>query len=1050
MIKTRNLLWMISVVLLVVCLAACGGAKTESIRFDKAPRVVYVQGQEIDLANAVIVAVKGDKTEPINAADVAVSGYDKNVLGKQTVTFTYEEVSTSLDVTVVPRIEVEGAVRDYFVGDVFDQSKGRIRVANDLGEISTVALSDSGVTVSGFDSSKAGLNVPVTIEYSGYTGTINVNVYDVAEVKLTSYPTKTQYGSHETVFDVTGGFFTVSAAGMDVERYVELTADMIKNFDPSAATLENRDQALKQTVTISYLGHDFPMEISVKFSDVSLVQLRAQELASVTDLDNIPEDQGELALTAMSTYLALSNADKEFVSESDRNALARIAVVYGYARFLEAKDVFAETAELSAVEQENGEFIGMFKILASNYDAAKRDLALLKDEENRMVKLGSMLQSIKSRFGDLEIKDSKCAKEYMDLLYTVDGLDAAREILALITELHEELMDVDANWRVEDLVNYKSNIKTAVMIITGSEFNPFKAPPYIEVFRLLSKWRENDDYFDIIYAYYMEYEPDGVVDVLWEVVPMPEKLQNIHDMLVNAANKTANISIGGDLTEFYYYYQTALENEKAILNGDNQLHIDIYNKLNLKNLIKSYMFVGNNMNNIGYVYYVSSMVDNENFAAVMSKYLDILYGETANDAFKDETVQVACKELVNMYAALSPAEQYAFISAIYCDYRLNSFSDYLLKCTLDEGGEVRANSGFTFLLAKTYLEMLSDDGWDVFTRLLMASEANALRFRDDAYIEEFVEMMEGIIADAAKLPEEERATFASLLEQMTLCYHESVTPSAPNAGAYEDKLNELLHMMDKFFDVSYAMNNDNLSTTERTNMATLWLAIAEKAKQLENELLATGDADLLYTYRYSVYTFDTDRDGSGEDLQTTINFMMDEIRASQINMLVTTVMSDPRNADREYNGYNLYCDYDLREFLVSAVEIMYASFNGTADALDRNEVLTVLKSIRNMNSNTMFAFMMFNANAYFYDGVYNCLKANQSDEMTEMILALLSAEEQYVKYIATGTADDRTLFCNKMADVADRYEALEDKLSFADLLEMYNYYLRMYTSLKNA
>ena len=123
MIKFRKLFIIVSVVLLAVCLAACGGTKADSIRFDTAPRTVYVQGQELDLASAVITAVTGEKTAQLSPADITVSGYDKDTLGKQTVTFAYGETSTTLDVTVIPRIEVEGGVKDYFVGDVFDQSK---------------------------------------------------------------------------------------------------------------------------------------------------------------------------------------------------------------------------------------------------------------------------------------------------------------------------------------------------------------------------------------------------------------------------------------------------------------------------------------------------------------------------------------------------------------------------------------------------------------------------------------------------------------------------------------------------------------------------------------------------------------------------------------------------------------------------------------------------------------------------------------------------------------------------------------------------------------
>lgn len=1051
MIRFRNLILLTVAVLLALCLVACGGSKVDSIRFDKTPRTVYVQGQELDLANTTVTVVKGDKTEQISASELSVSGYEKDTLGKQTVTFTYHEVSTTLDVTVIPRIEVEGAIRDYFVGDTFDQSKGRIRVANDKGEVSTVALNDSGVKVSGFDSSKAGSNVSVTIEYAGYTGKVSVNVYDVESVELSAYPSNTEYGSHETVFDVTGAYFTVKAKGVDFERFVELNASMIKNFNPSAATIENLTQALKQTVTISYLGYDFDMEISIKFSGVSLVQLRAKELASITDFDNIPKDKGELALDAMRAYIALDNTDKAFVGEDDKNTVAKIAVIYGYARFLEEKDKFSETLALSPVKQDGGEVIGMFSIVASGYETTVRDLEILKKSDTPMIVLGELLQSIRGRFGNLEIVDSKTVKEYLELVYTVDGLSAATDILSLMVDLYDELKVVDTDWDVKDLVAYKSNIKTAVVTVTGSEFNPFQAPPYIEVFHLLSKWREKNDYFDIIYAYYMEYEPNSVIDALWQNVPMPEKLQNIYTMLINAAQMTSSINIGGDLSEFYYYYKIALENEKEILNGDNQLHIDIYNKFKLGSFIKSYIFVGDNMNNIGYIYYVSSMVDNENFAEIIDKYLEIVWGEFATSEFTDEELHAAVRELLGLYAELSPAERYAFICAIHCDYRYNAFTGYLFESYLNDDGEVKANNRFVYLLSKTYLEMVSEDAWDVFTRLITASEVQALIFRDAGKADEFKAMMKEILEDAAKLSAKDREAFGSILDEMTLLYNECITPSQPSEGTHIGKIDEILSVMNKFFDVSYAMNDSSLTATEKSNIANLWVALAEKAKALEKEILASGDEALINTYLHCKYTFDTARGGDdGEDIQTTINFMMDEIRASQINMLVTTTLNDPRNSNDRYNAYSLFNDYGLKEFLVSAVDVMYASYANTADKLDREHVFEVLGSIREMSKNTMFTFMMFNTNAYFYDGVYDCLSANCDETIKDMILGLLSAEEQYIIYTSISAEDNRAQFCSKMEALKDKYDALENKAAFGDFLEMYNYYLKMYISLKNS
>ena len=123
------------VVCLLFALLACNSSSApEAIYFDKSntPRQTYVQGQELELSGSSLTCKmsEGSTTVPADSAEVTVSGYDKNVLGEQTVEFTYMEKTTTLKVTVIPRISVEGFDANYFVGDAFNKSNGRIKVAD--------------------------------------------------------------------------------------------------------------------------------------------------------------------------------------------------------------------------------------------------------------------------------------------------------------------------------------------------------------------------------------------------------------------------------------------------------------------------------------------------------------------------------------------------------------------------------------------------------------------------------------------------------------------------------------------------------------------------------------------------------------------------------------------------------------------------------------------------------------------------------------------------------------------------------------------------------
>ena len=318
--------------------------------------------------NSVILALSGDKSENIDMSGVTVSGYNKDQLGEQTVTVTYKEKTATVKVTVVPRIATEGITREYFVGDIFNKTSGRIRVADDQGIIKSVNMSDAAVTVEGFDSSSAGSKT-VTVKYGDYTGTFSVNVYEAEFVELTSRPKKTTYYSHDTEFSTTGAFFTVKANNGSLTRMVEATPDMVEGFLPSMATLENMDSPLKQTVKFNYLGKSFDFNITVRFSGVSLVLLRSEELKDVT-IENATSKQNEDALDALRRYADLTPSEKELVNTDDIQKLLEIGITYGAKVFAEEAKSFSDTINLVTLyDSETKRIKANITITATSYDA---------------------------------------------------------------------------------------------------------------------------------------------------------------------------------------------------------------------------------------------------------------------------------------------------------------------------------------------------------------------------------------------------------------------------------------------------------------------------------------------------------------------------------------------------------------------------------------------------------------------------------------------------------------------------------------------------------
>ena len=102
-----------TLIALLIAIAAtavgCGGKSDSSdkIAIKSSPRLEYLLGQDLDLSKGSISSTKGDKVKEIKltASGVKVSGYDKNKLGKQTVTVSYGGQTCTFTVNVHGKIE---------------------------------------------------------------------------------------------------------------------------------------------------------------------------------------------------------------------------------------------------------------------------------------------------------------------------------------------------------------------------------------------------------------------------------------------------------------------------------------------------------------------------------------------------------------------------------------------------------------------------------------------------------------------------------------------------------------------------------------------------------------------------------------------------------------------------------------------------------------------------------------------------------------------------------------------------------------------------------
>ena len=208
----------------------------------------YKYGESLDLTGATISVVKGSGTTDIPITDNMVSGYDPTKIGKQTVKVSYGGKDTTFEVTVkdyVKDITLTAPTKtEYKYGEALDLTGGKVQKVMASGaQEPAVDLTDSSVTVSGYNANKAGKQT-ITVEYEGIQKTFEVTVVDpINKIELKGTP-KTEYKYGEE-FDVSNLKLSISRASGDTE--IPVTSDMIKNY--------NKNSLGQQQVTIEYEGN---------------------------------------------------------------------------------------------------------------------------------------------------------------------------------------------------------------------------------------------------------------------------------------------------------------------------------------------------------------------------------------------------------------------------------------------------------------------------------------------------------------------------------------------------------------------------------------------------------------------------------------------------------------------------------------------------------------------------------------------------------------------------------------------------------------------------
>ncbi len=231
----------------------------ESVELAALPKKVeYLEGDAFDARGGKITVAYGDNaTREINLSNASISGYDPNKVGKQTVTAEYEGKTFTFEVNVIAKsataiaLTTAPAKAEYVQGEEFAADGGVITVSFNNGTTSTVALSDEGVEISGFDPNKVG-EQPITVEYLGFTTVFSVTVSEKTPTSELAFDSDIRIWSFEnTIYIENPGkeIIIVDMSGR-VVKTINANADRMEIPMPKSGLYIVKTATKSQKVTI--------------------------------------------------------------------------------------------------------------------------------------------------------------------------------------------------------------------------------------------------------------------------------------------------------------------------------------------------------------------------------------------------------------------------------------------------------------------------------------------------------------------------------------------------------------------------------------------------------------------------------------------------------------------------------------------------------------------------------------------------------------------------------------------------------------------------------
>lgn len=769
----KALLAVLTALLLLACATAvaCAGAQNVALDPGSAPQTIYVLGSDLNLDKGALV-VDGE-TVPLNADGVEITGYDKDKLGQQTLTVTYKGKSTQLIVNVVPAFQAAEKYV-YFLGETLEDAHPRFIVTATDGTQTPVNIGDAGLTVTGFDSSKAAETLTLNASYQAngqnVTGTFDVSVCE-PQVSFRK-PTKHEYGNHETKLDMTGASLTLKDAAGSTTRNVSTDDIVTEGFNPSAVTADK--PSATQTISVKYRGRTVDsFEVTIEYSNVSKFRAAAEQLAKLDwSCYERPTEENpgmrepaaatpelkELSVEMLQLYYTFTRNDLVYLKLSELESVARLAVVSSYNEWMDAVTVYADAFtidEVGAVAYTCDTLEDAKKIFdklknESDPDTAKifalsdlmNNSILLDNCKNSILYVGSKAENDYGELVDVELKISDLAS----VVRSSSFMRRISQVLEWSINAYNELVNVPSpsDWKTADLSSYGAHIEEAyktVMEISNNEASD------TSLFPLLNGWRTEQDYFEFLYRYFFaDFSNEdsstsssslSKIDSLVELM-MPMPLEALRESYASgqvaqvllqtyaSAVQSGQVPLLFESTLFLYLYQEATDQAEKLLETEDAMYQFLYTVYYAP--ILSEMQSGD----YGYLDLRSTSAYDEEVQGIWDQYFK-LWNQYNDDpaAIEDDEFNLNVKAMFESFLELMPYQQLKFIRSLNYLYGMYPSEDApQVALYPDENGLF--TSDFTSFIYRYYFTQLGIDAenpegsaYDIFTGLMLALESFA-------------------------------------------------------------------------------------------------------------------------------------------------------------------------------------------------------------------------------------------------------------------------------------------------------------------------------------